>query len=98
MVGSCEQWQGGGWEFQEVAQKAATDLAKLSAEKLVRTANDSAGSRVVEAVLTNCTRNKVKQKVIKKLVGSIGELATSPGGCHVVDKCFSEAVGFPPGR
>lgn len=96
-LASMNRGKGMAGDAQEVAHKVAADLAKLSAEELVRTANDSAGSRVVEAALANCTRNKVKQKVIKKLLGSIGALATSPGGSHVVDKCFSEAVGFHPG-
>ncbi len=79
--------------FQEVAQAFILSLGRLSADELVKVASDGAGSWVVEAFLDCKTNFKPKEKLIRKLVGHYELLATSPGGCHVVDKCFSLAVG-----
>jgi hypothetical protein len=79
--------------FQEVAQAFILSLGSLSADELVKVACDGAGSWVVEAFLDCKGDFKPKEKLIRKLVGHYKLLAASPGGGHVVEKCFDLAVG-----
>jgi Pumilio-family RNA binding repeat len=75
-----------------VAQGFIASVSNLTTSELVRVACDSAGSYVLEAFIACEGTVKHKRKFIKKMAGQFGHLATSPGGCHVVEKCFNAAV------
>lgn len=67
-------------------------LAELSGEELLHIGADSSGSHALEACLEGHGAAKAKKKLIKKLRGSYGKLAGTPGGSHVVQTAFKNAV------
>ena len=62
---------------------------------MARVAADPGGSRVMEAVLESPSVNaKAKKKLLKKLTGYYGSIASTPAGNFLVEKCYSFAVSL----
>ena len=65
----------------------------LPSQQMARVAADPGGSRVMEAVLQSPAVNaKAKKKLLKKLTGYYGTIASTPAGNFLVEKCYSFAV------
>jgi hypothetical protein len=77
---------------QEASADVAESLADLPADALLHMGCDSGGSRAFEAFLNGHASAKVKKRVIRKLKGSYGKLAGTPGGSHVVQTAYVVAV------
>ena len=70
----------------------ADAVAALPPPALTRAASDSAGSRAVEALLTGpCLSTKILKTLMRKLEGRWAAVGATPGGVHVVEKCYERA-------
>uniref|UniRef100_A0A0D9XJ87 PUM-HD domain-containing protein n=1 Tax=Leersia perrieri TaxID=77586 RepID=A0A0D9XJ87_9ORYZ len=64
-------------------------LLAMDDNKILQISKDSGGSRVLEAFLCSSATAKRKFKVFAKLQGHYGEIAMSPSGSFLVEKCFT---------
>ena len=70
----------------------ADAVVALPPPALTRAAADSAGSRAVEALLTGpCMSTKTLKTMMRKLEGRWAAVGATPGGVHVVEKCYERA-------
>eukprot|EP00189_Rhodosorus_marinus_P001164 CAMPEP_0113957504 /NCGR_PEP_ID=MMETSP0011_2-20120614/2818_1 /TAXON_ID=101924 /ORGANISM="Rhodosorus marinus" /LENGTH=638 /DNA_ID=CAMNT_0000968097 /DNA_START=398 /DNA_END=2314 /DNA_ORIENTATION=+ /assembly_acc=CAM_ASM_000156 len=67
---------------------AVVDVGGLPAEEVIRLSKDPSWSRVVESYLRSDVNEKDKQKLIKKLRGSLVEVSCEPGGSRVVEAAY----------
>ena len=83
--------------LQEGSAEFVDSFLELPAQQLARVAADPGGSRVMEALLESPSINaKAKKKLLKKLTGFYGTIASTPAGNFLVEKCYSFAVSLPP--
>ncbi|RKP06773.1 armadillo-type protein [Thamnocephalis sphaerospora] len=77
-------------KFPEDRNRIVIDsILARSKEELMRWAGDATASHVLEAFFaTETVSPKTKQKVAEKLTGSFHQLALSPYGGHILDKCW----------
>ena len=74
---------------KSVARQFCEALCSLEHSFLVQMAQDSAGSRVIEAAIESTTLPVQNHaKLFETYKGSFAELAMSPGGSHVVEKFY----------
>ena len=78
--------------MQEASQDFANALEALSTAQLALLGASGGGSRVVQAFLEGSGTSKAKRRMIKKLTGSFGALALTPGGSFLTESCFGAAV------
>ena len=65
----------------------------LPPQQVARIAADPGGSRVMEAVIESSAANaKAKKKLLKKMSGYFGTIASTPAGNFLVEKCYTFAV------
>ncbi|XP_062205360.1 pumilio homolog 23-like [Phragmites australis] len=64
-------------------------LLAMEDDQILQISKDSGGSRVLEAFLCSSATAKRKFKVFGKLQGHYGEIAMSPSGSFLVEKCFT---------
>lgn len=80
--------------MQEASKEFTDSLLTLTPKELARVAADPSGSRALDALLESGNK-KVNRKLLLKLEGSYGAIASVPAGNHLVEKCFSVAASFP---